>query len=183
MEATDSPQSIGSTTPHWNTNTISRNTTRCRREIIDMKSNKPILLLLVIVLLLVPGTASAWLVCDPCCPKKKAIETGQDSKAAMAYAQAGLHFFQGLVELERSEKARAHEAFGKFYKSVKELRSSLDIRDKKLEVTFARLLEGTEKIGAMLRQTLPSAEIITSLGQEWAALQITANKLVAARCK
>ena len=64
------------------------------------------LMLAILGMLITPGITSAFLICDPCCSKKKSIQAERTGREiAISYANAGTHFFQGLIALENSNTA------------------------------------------------------------------------------
>jgi len=98
-----------------------------------MKLNRYIIVLFVTGTILLPETSSAWLICDPCCECKPPKAIGIDlqaqgskdvdvvaSQVAVSYARAGVHFFQGLDALERSDIEKANKTFNSFGEQILE---------------------------------------------------------------
>ena len=135
--------------------------------------------------LVTPGTASAWLVCDPCCKgtQSEQEETITGYRAATFYANAGIHYFQGLLALEHSDYTNANTNFEQFYVAANELRIVLDGADSTLTQSIEEVIEYGEAMSILQGRELPDIETITELGKKWAQLQTIANDAVLRSCQ
>lgn len=141
--------------------------------------------------LVMPGPASAFLICDPCCKKDKkseqvVAETGGEAetgrRAAILFANAGINYFQGLLHLENSDYAKADNNFTMFHNSASELLDVLDGVDNNISQSLKEVIEYGEAMQILQGEELPSLEIVTGLGKKWAQMQDVANDAVLQRC-
>ena len=149
-----------------------------------MRIHRLIMVGALLGVLVTPGTASAWLICDPCCKVKKSeqeeVLTG--NRAATIYAYAGMNYFQGLFALEHSDYTSADTNFEQFNVAANELRSVLEGADAELTQSLDEVIEYGEAMSILQVNELPSIETITELGKKWARLQTIANDAVISRC-
>ena len=100
----------------------------------------------------------------------------------MTYANAGMHYFQGLLALEHSDYTNADTNFEQFYVAANELRTVLDGTDAELTQSIEEVIEYGEAMSILRANELPSIEAVTELGKKWARLQTVANDAVMSRC-
>lgn len=131
-----------------------------------------------------PETASAWLICDPCCKNTKSEqeETIAGYRAATLYANAGKHYFQGLLDLEHSDFHNAETNFSQFYAASQELQTVLDGANVGLSQSLEEVIEYGEALSILKKNELPDMEMITELGKKWSRLQAFANDAALQRC-
>ena len=145
------------------------------------------LMLAILGMLITPGITSAWLVCDPCCPKEKSIQAESTGREiAISYANAGTHFFQGLIALENSNTTAAKKAFDNFAMSVRNMRTTLGNSPGEMnlkEKISIMMTNGKLFYRQIQERRLPDISQITQLGRQWAQLQGMANVLVISECK
>ena len=125
------------------------------------------------------------LVCDPCCKgtQSEQEETITGYRAATFYANAGIHYFQGLLALEHSDYTNANTNFEQFYVAANELRIVLDGADSTLTQSIEEVIEYGEAMSILQGRELPDIETITELGKKWAQLQTIANDAVLRSCQ
>ena len=144
-----------------------------------MKIRKYIVALMTIGILAAPGTTSAWFICDPCCPEKKANE---DSKLAEAYASAGIHFFGFLNSMEHRNLGEGRTSLQSFTANAEQMATMLE--DTAMREQLGVLISSTKDHTFIQSGTeLPNLEFVTNLGKKWAEIQIAANDAVQKSCQ